>query len=178
MNAESFRAQVRELLARRQETGNPRGESGRGVCVPLRLSCDGDLAVLAELVRRVAASPALAAAQAAGLLRFELSIDPALAAAAISGACCDDCARGENCRCEGAPAAAPAALTAPTAPPTPPTPSAGVTPVLRGVVTERDVKALPAACRLVGTAPHAVLTPLARDALRQRGITVQTPKKA
>jgi hypothetical protein len=45
------------------------------------------------------------------------------------------------------------------------------------VVTERDVKALPADCRVVATAPRAVITPLARDALRQRGIAVHAPQE-
>jgi hypothetical protein len=173
MNTDSFRAQVRELLAGRQHSATQGAEVGRGICVPLRLSGDRDLAVLAELIRRVAASPALAAAQAAGLLRFELSIDPAMPPAAVGAgaqparaACCDDCARGDVCRCDGTRAAAPIA------------PSPAMTPVLRGVITERDVKALPADCRVVSTAPRAVLTPLARDALRQRGIAVHSSKEA
>lgn len=172
MNAEDFRTQVRELLARHRSADSPRAGATQGVCVPLRLAGAGDLAVVAELIRRVAASHALAAAHAAGLLRFELTIDPAVAPAAAAGggatpaagACCDGCARGEACRCEPSPTGGGAATT--------------VTPLLRGVVTERDIKALPSDCRLVGAAPRAVITPLARDALRQRGIAVQPAKES
>lgn len=175
MNADAFRQQVRELLGRHQPAAHSTGGASRGVCVPLRLASAGDLHVLADLARRVAASPALAEAHAAGLLRFELSIDPGMAAATAPTAetpvaqrsCCEACARGEACHCERANGAAGAA----SAP-------AIATPLLRGVVTERDVKALPASCRLVGTAPRAVLTPLARDALRQRGIAVQALKES
>ena len=184
MNTEDFRAQVRELLARRPFTrgaeasamGPANGANStagaKGVCVPLRLSGAGDLAVLAELIRRVAASPALAAANAAGLLRFELSVSTDMTAAAAAAgsavparpACCDDCARGEPCRCLPAQGNKPAAGAA--------------TPLLRGCITERDITALPTDCRLVGMAPRAVLTPLARDALRQRGISVQATKES
>lgn len=164
MSAEDFRAQVRELLARHLPTGRSGGEGGQGVCVPLRLGGAGDLGTLAELVRRVAVSPALAAAHAAGLLRFELRIDPSMsvAAAAPDHACCEGCARGDACRRAHMKAE----------------PATAATPLLRGVVTERDVRALPADCSLVGTAPRTVLTPLARDALRQRGIAVHAPKEA
>jgi hypothetical protein len=175
MNTEDFRAQVRALLGRRQGTASsgvvPAGGPATGLCVPLRLCSTGDLDVLAELVRRLAASPTLAAAHANALLRFELTIAPAMATAAAPGsamsaqpACCDDCARGEPCRC--APAQAGQRGAAPA------------TPLLRGCITERDIKALPADCRLVGTAPRAVLTPLARDALRQRGIAVHPFKES
>ncbi|MBL8341539.1 MAG: hypothetical protein JNL30_08725 [Rubrivivax sp.] len=176
MSAEDFRAQVRELLARRPRTARSGDEAAtgraKGVCVPLRLSGAGDLDVLAELIRRVAASPALAAANATGLLRFELSVAPAMVApAAAPGsaapaqpACCDDCARGEPCRCAPAQGNHFAAATA--------------TPLLRGCITERDIKALPADCRLIGTTPRTVLTPLARDALRQRGIAVHPTKES
>ena len=155
MTAEEFRLQVRQMLGQsRAAPLSPEGSSG--VCVPLRLSGASDMAALVELVQRVAASPALAAAHAAGLLRFELRIEPA---AAIEGesACCDACVRAEPCRCQGSSMAA----------------EATATPLLRGVVTEREVTGLPANCRLVGLGPKAILTPLARDALQQRGIAVQ-----
>ena len=181
MNTEDFRVQVRELLARRPPSaqGAEASRSGRaqGVCVPLRLSAPSDLGVLAELIRRVSVSPALAEACATGLLRFELSISAAMASAmpaapappltpapaTSSPTCCTACSRGEACSCP-ATGGAPAGPTA--------------TPWLRGCITERDIKALPADCRLVRTAPRTQLTPLARDALRQRGITVQPSKEA
>jgi len=170
MSTEDFRAQVRALLARHPPAASSCGQAARGLSVPLRLCGAGDLDVLVDLIRRVAASPALAAANAAGLLRFELSIDPGMPAAAVvprsaapaMQACCDGCARGDACRCEHT-----QAVTA-----------ASATPLLRGVITERDVKALPEDCRRVGTAPRAVLTPLARDALRQRGIAVHPTKES
>lgn len=183
MNTDDFRVQVREMLARRarapRSAGNAEVPQALGVCVPLRLSAPGDLEVLAELIRRVGASPALAEACATGLLRFELSISAAMASATAAPAppltpapapsslssptCCTACSRGEACSCL-ATGGAPAGPTA--------------TPWLRGCITERDIKALPADCRLVRTAPRAQLTPLARDALRQRGITVQPSKEA
>ena len=157
MNTEAFRLQVRELLAQRQPGIGEASTSHPGVRVPLRLSSAGDLGVLSELIQRVAASPALSSACAAGLLRFELSIDAAMTGAGPVGApaaspkasCCDDCAQGKACRCDDKQVAA--------------EPQAA-TPLLRGVVTERDVKALPDHCKLVGAAPGAVITPLARDA--------------
>lgn len=177
MNTEAFRAQVRELLARRSSTHGAdepaKGATGtKSLCVPLRLSGSDDLAVLADLLRRVAASPALAAANAAGLLRFELIVAPEMsvisaastAAMPAKASCCEDCANGKPCRCEVSSGSTSTAAAA--------------TPLLRGCITERDIKALPADCRLVGTAPRAVLTPLARDALRQRGIAVQPIKEA
>lgn len=171
MNPENFRAQVRALLAQNTSKSEASTQTASGLCVPLRLSGSGDLEILSELIKRVAASPALSAACSSGLLRFELSIDPAIPAATAShvhptGAkkeCCGECARGDACRCNPVtPAAvAPAAATA----------------LLRGVVTERDIKALPADCKTVGAAPGAVITPLARDALRHRGIDVHPTKK-
>ncbi len=168
MNTEAFRVQVREMLARHRPSA-PGSPASAGVVVPLKLSHPDDLKVLGELLRRVASSPALAQACAAGLLRFELCIDAAAAAAGpaapAAAACCEACARGEPCGCAGGDASpAPVPAT--------------VTPLLRGVITERDVKALPAGCRVAGVAPRAVLTPLARDALRQRGITVHTLKES
>ena len=166
MNADEFRAQVRELLARRRPSAQDAGEAGRGVCVPLRFSDAGDLDVLANLIQRVAASPALASASAAGLLRFELSIDPSIALGSERGlgkpVCCDDCSRGGSCSCKSG-----------QSQPVPPLATA----LLRGTVTERDVKALPENCRQVGAEPRTVITPLARDALRQRGITVHKSKE-
>lgn len=158
MNAEDFRAQVRQIVAR-SRSPMPENKDQRGVCVPLRLSSAADMTTLLDLVQRVALSPALVAANSAGLLRFDLCIDPALSAG-VEAVCCDACARLEPCCCGHAPAAA----------------AAAVTPLFRGVVTERDIKRLPPDCRLVGMAPKCIVTPLARDALRQRGIAVEPAK--
>lgn len=124
-----------------------------GLAVPLVVSCAGSVARLGEMLNRLLASP-LADAAAQGALRFELRLQPGAAMA---------------CGCQAADTPA-----TPAAPPE----TTRVTMLLRGVITERDIKALPTDCRLVGTAPRAVLTPLARDALRQRGIAVRPSKES
>mgnify|MGYP000979717576 CR=1 FL=1 len=170
MNSESFRTEVRDLLQRHRHAAQNKGEvSQAGLCIPLRVSSAASWAVLADLIQRLAASATLAAAHDAGLLRFELRIDNAMAAAVLPVGnaassernCCEPCLRGETCSCQTNSRPAAASM---------------VTPLLRGVITERDIKALPDGCLLVGIAPRAVLTPLARDALRQRGIAFH-PKK-
>jgi len=123
-----------------------------GLAVPLVVSCAGGVARLGEMLNRLLASP-LADACAQGALRFDLRLQPGAPVA---------------CGCQAADTPAPRA-----APPE----AARASVLLRGVVTERDVKLLPADCRELGLAPRAVLTPLARDALRQRGITVHPIKQ-
>jgi ketosteroid isomerase-like protein len=124
-----------------------------GLAVPLVVSCACDVARLSEMLNRLLASP-LADAAAQGALHFELRMQPVAAMA---------------CACQAA--------STPAGPAAPPETNP-VTMLLRGVITERDIKALPTDCRLVGTAARAVLTPLARDALRQRGIAIQPIKEA
>ncbi|AMO23688.1 hypothetical protein UC35_13410 [Ramlibacter tataouinensis] len=153
---------MRELLARRRAghaAATATATAREGLVVPLKLTSADDLSVLQELLRRVAASPALAQACASGLMRFELSIDPAAAAAVGTTAP----AHEEGCQCQSPPQ---------------PAAAAPMTPMLRGVVTERDVKSIGAGCAAAWLAPRAVLTPLAREALRQRGIAIHAAKEA
>ncbi len=163
MNMEAFRGQVRTLLTQHRDAP-PAGRTA--LVVPLKITTSDDAGVLMDLLRRVAASPALALASAAGLLRFELSVDPA----ALSGACCGACLQHGTSGCATSAAQAPQAESAVATP-------APASPLLRGVITERDVLALPAGCTTVGLVPRSVLTPLARDVLRQRGITVHISKE-
>jgi hypothetical protein len=52
-------------------------------------------------------------------------------------------------------------------------PAAAGSATLSGVVTERQVETLPAGTTVVALAGRARLTPLARDRLRRRGITIE-----
>lgn len=144
MNADALRAQVRELLQSRAPATQT---AGVGVLMPLRLGSSVDAPMLANLFRRVAASPALAQAAAAGLLRFDLRLD--LTGDTESTNCCGGCAA------QAAPPVAPSAV-----------------PELKGVITERGVKSLDKTVQQVRLGPGAVLTPLGREALRQRSIRV------
>jgi ketosteroid isomerase-like protein len=139
----------------------PTAAAAPGLSVPLVVTCAASVARLSDMLLRLLASP-LADATAQAGLRFELRVQPG------AGGCGDRCSCGTTDR--------PPAASAPTGAARATSPTA-TTPLLRGVVTERDVKALPADCRVVATAPRAVITPLARDALRQRGIAVHAPQE-
>lgn len=145
------------------------------VTMPLRLSSEADAHALTDLLRRLAASPALLQASQAGLLRLDLQVGApgapatgsatsAMAAttAVIPAACCSSCKQGKACECTGPEcklmhdhASAPAAQ------------------ILEGVIGERQVKALAPGVHTVQLKPGAVLTPLGKDTLRKRGITIE-----
>ena len=131
----------------------PPSASARALVVPLRVAGAADASRLSDLVQRLAASPALTRACASGALKLELSVQPTAAAEAAPSTTAE---------------AAPSTIAE----------AAPSSPVLSGVVTERDVRALPEPCSVAALAPRAVLTPLARDALRRRGITLRTAAEA
>lgn len=135
--------------------------------IPLRLGSAQDSTVLTQLFQRLAASPALLKMADTGLLRFDLRVDAAAlfssamaATTAIdSAACCSSCKAGKDCECKGD--------------------SCGLhdhpaqdMPELKGVIGETLLKALPPSVKIVRLHSKAVLTPLGKEALRKRGITI------
>jgi hypothetical protein len=125
----------------------------------------------------LAASPALLQAAQSGLLRFDMRVDEAAvkavaASAGTSGgasamaattaidpaACCSSCKEGKACECKGD--------------------TCDMhdhkedVPELKGVIGEKLLKTLPASVKTVRIHPKAVLTPLGKEALRKRGITI------
>lgn len=60
-----------------------------------------------------------------------------------------------------------------SAPDPAPAPSGGTVRIERGVVSERQVDALPRGTRVLRAGKNVKLTPLARDRLRQRGIKIE-----
>ena len=141
------------------------------VTLPLRLSSEADAHALTDLLRRLAASPALLQASQAGLLRLDLQVGapgaPASGAATSAMAattavnpavCCSSCKQGKACECTGPECSLHAHDSAA---------------VLEGVIGERQVKALAPAVKSVRLGSKAVMTPLGKDALRKRGITIE-----
>ena len=149
----------------------------QGVVVPLRVGTGAHAQALTELFKRLAASPALLQAAQSGLLRFDLRVDAAavkaVAAAAPAApvtsamaattaidpaACCSSCKEGKACECKGD--------------------TCDMhdhkedVPELQGVIGEKLLKTLPASVKTVRIHPKAVLTPLGKEALRKRGITI------
>ncbi len=149
----------------------------RGVVVPLRVGTAAQAAALTDLFKRLAASPALLQAAQSGLLRFDMRVDEAAvkavaASAGASGgasamaattaidpaACCPSCKEGKACECKGD--------------------TCDMhdhkedVPELQGVIGEKLLKTLPASVKTVRIHPKAVLTPLGKEALRKRGITI------
>lgn len=184
MSNEHFRNQVRALLDRHRAAGkrldgptpapsSQAAAASTGVCVPLRVAGVDDLQALAAVLQRVAATPALARAHEAGLLRFEVRIAEGMDMTFATSSCQTASLPGGD---HGTNQEAPPPTNHCACAPVKAADGASTTTILRGVVTERDVRALPAACHHVEMAPRAVFTPLARDALRQRGITIQTPR--
>jgi hypothetical protein len=149
----------------------------QSITIPLRIANQSQLELLTQLSKRLALSPALLNMVNAGLLSFDLKIDKALseslsvvnpsghsamdATTAIDPAtCCASCKEGQSCECEkdGCPLHVQSHPTD--------------TPELSGVVGEKLVKTLPSGIQAVRLNPKAVLTPLGKEALRKRGITV------
>lgn len=184
---ERIREQVRQALSRAVApavstsavSAAPAAPAQQGaVVVPLRVGSPQDNAVLAQLFQRLAANPALLQMADAGLLRFDLRVDASAlrakggpggastsamaATTAIDPAtCCESCKAGKACECEGPDCKLPHTHTH--------SPAAAQ---LAGVIGERQVKALAAVVRTVQLQPGAVLTPLGKEALRKRGITI------
>ena len=145
--------------------------------VPLRVGSPQDTAALTQLFKRLAASPALLEMADAGLLRFDLRVDatalqhshgdsgasPTSAMAATTATdpatCCESCKAGKACECDGPDCKLPHGHGPAHA-------------ELAGVIGERQVKAIAAGVQTVSLKPGAVLTPLGKDALRKRGITI------
>ena len=158
-------------------------QGAAAVVVPLRVSTAGQAAALTELFKRLAANPALLQAAQSGVLRFDLTVDEgaAQAVASVGGGasstsamaattamdpatCCASCREGKACECgdthcDSHPHDAPAV------------------PELKGVIGERQVKALAPATQTIRLHPKAVLTPLGKDALRRRGIAIDRGTK-
>lgn len=177
---ERIREQVRQAISRTGTAPAAATQSSApaqaAVLVPLRVGSPQDAAALAQLFQRLAASPALLNMADAGLLRFDLRVDASALQLAHGGStasamaattaidpatCCESCKAGKACECDGPdcqlhhthdhnPAAA----------------------ELAGVIGERQVKALAPGVNTVQLKPGAVLTPLGKEALRKRGITI------
>jgi uncharacterized protein (TIGR02246 family) len=155
----------------------------QGVVVPLRVGTGVHAQALTELFKRLAASPALLQAAQSGLLRFDMRVDEAavkaVAAAAPAApvtsamaattatdpaACCSSCQAGKACECKGD--------------------TCGLhdhpaedIPELKGVIGEKLLKTLPPSVKTVRLHPKAVMTPLGKEALRKRGITIERGTK-
>ncbi|WP_353247320.1 nuclear transport factor 2 family protein [Limnohabitans sp.] len=155
--------------------------SPAGVVVPLRVGTAAQAAALTDLFKRLAASPALLQAAQSGLLRFDMRVDEAAvkavaASAGSSGgasggasamaattaidpaACCSSCKEGKACECKGDTCDL--------------HDHKAEVPELKGVIGEKLLKTLPASVKTVRIHPKAVLTPLGKEALRKRGITI------
>jgi ketosteroid isomerase-like protein len=147
----------------------------QGVVVPLRLGTAAQAHALTELFKRLAASPALLQAAQSGLLRFDMRVDEtAVKAVAASGAsamaattaidpaaCCSSCKAGKACECKGDQCDLHAHQ------------AANDIPELKGVIGEKLLKTLPPSVKTVRLHPKAVMTPLGKEALRKRGITIE-----
>lgn len=151
--------------------------SPAGVVVPLRVGTAAQAAALTDLFKRLAASPALLQAAQSGVLRFDMRVDEAAvkavaASAGASGgasamaattaidpaACCPSCKEGKACECKGDTCDL--------------HDHKAQVPELQGVIGEKLLKTLPASVKTVRIHPKAVLTPLGKEALRKRGITI------
>ena len=166
----------------------------QGVVVPLRVGTAAHAAALTDLFKRLAASPALLQAAQSGLLRFDMRVDEAavkaVAASATTpttataatpptapagtsamaattaidpAACCSSCKAGKACECKGDTCGLhdhPADI-----------------PELKGVIGEKLLKTLSPSVKTVRLHPKAVLTPLGKEALRKRGITIDRGAK-
>jgi ketosteroid isomerase-like protein len=154
----------------------------QGVVVPLRVGTAAQAASLTDLFKRLAASPALLQAAQSGLLRFDMRVDEAAvkavaASAGASGgasamaattaidpaACCSSCKEGKACECKGDTCDL--------------HDHKAEVPELKGVIGEKLLKTLPASVKTVRIHPKAVLTPLGKEALRKRGITIDRGTK-
>ena len=197
--------QIRDgLIARKdaywKQIGSPKPATAaaaaapQGVVVPLRVGTAAHAAALTDLFKRLAASPALLQAAQSGLLRFDMRVDEAavkaVAASAATpttataatpltapagtsamaatttidpAACCSSCKAGKACECKGDTCGLhdhPADI-----------------PELKGVIGEKLLKTLSPSVKTVRLHPKAVLTPLGKEALRKRGITIDRGAK-
>jgi hypothetical protein len=139
------------------------------VLVPLRVATAAGAQALTELYKRLAASPALLQAAQSGVLRFDLRVDEGLAQGTSAmaatttiepAACCASCKAGKACECQGDHCDRHEHTTA------------EAVPELQGVIGEKLLKALPTGVKTVRLHPKAVMTPLGKEALRKRGITI------
>ena len=158
----------------------------QGVVVPLRVGTAAQAQALTDLFKRLAASPALLQAAQSGLLRFDMRVDEAAVkvvagSAGTSGvasggasamaattaidpaACCSSCKEGKTCECKGDTCELHG--------------HKAEVPELTGVIGEKLLKTLPAHVKTVRIHPKAVLTPLGKEALRKRGITIDRGTK-
>jgi hypothetical protein len=135
---------------------------------------------LTDLFKRLAASPALLQAVQSGLLRFDMRVDEAAvkavaAAAPVTSAmaattttdpaaCCSSCKAGKACECKGDTCALHDH------------PAEDI-PELKGVIGEKLLKTLSPSVKTVRLHPKAVMTPLGKEALRKRGITIERGTK-
>ena len=196
MSTDALREQIRATLkAKLEASTHPAPAShaqepamntpiaGAAVVIPLRLGSPQDTAVLTQLFQRLAASPALLKMADTGWLRFDLRVDAA-AMGAVShasptvqaqpgssnsamvatttidpAACCSSCKEGKACECKGD------ACSLHDHP-------AQDVPELKGVIGEKLLKTLPPSVKTVRLHPKAVMTPLGKEALRKRGITI------
>ena len=155
----------------------------QGVVVPLRVGTAAQAQALTDLFKRLAASPALLQAAQSGLLRFDMRVDEAaVKAVAAAGpaapvtsamaattatdpaACCSSCKAGKACECKGD------TCELHDHP-------AEDIPELKGVIGEKLLKTLPPSVKTVRLHPKAVMTPLGKEALRKRGITIEQGAK-
>jgi len=195
--------QIRDgLIARKdaywRQIGAPKHEAAsatapaaapQGVVVPLRVGTGAHAQALTELFKRLAASPALLQAAQSGLLRFDMRVDESAVMAVAAGApapqavagnpatsamaattaadpaaCCSSCKAGKACECKGD------TCDLHDHP-------AEDIPELKGVIGEKLLKTLPPSVKTVRLHPKAVMTPLGKEALRKRGITIERGTK-
>jgi len=137
----------------------------QSVVVPLRVGTAAQAQVLTDLFKRLAASPALLQAAQSGLLRFDMRVDEAAVKAVAAttatdpAACCSSCNAGKACECKGDTCELHDHI-------------AKDVPELKGVIGEKLLKTLLPSVKIVRLHPKAVLTPLGKEALRKRGITI------
>ncbi len=201
MSVDALREQIRATLkanlaasahpapvAQTQAPAMNTPHAGTAVVIPLRLGSPQGTSVLTQLFQRLAASPALLKLADTGLLRFDLRVDAA-ALGAVSNAvpveitvtatttsamaattatdpaaCCSSCQAGKACECQGDTCALHDH------------PAEDV-PELKGVIGEKLLKTLPPSVKTVRLHPKAVMTPLGKEALRKRGITIDRGSK-
>jgi hypothetical protein len=106
-------------------------------------------------VKAVASSAG--ASGGASAMAATTAIDPA--------ACCPSCKEGKACECKDAHCDLHAHK------------ADEAVPELKGVIGEKLLKTLPLSVKTVRLHPKAVLTPLGKEALRKRGITIDRGSK-
>lgn len=200
MNTDALREQIRSTIQAKLGDAHTRAApaqnsspnqpslSPSALVIPLRLGSAQDTAVLTQLFQQLAASPALLKMADTGLLRFDLRVDAAALGAMAHvattvhaptansttamatttpidpAACCSSCKEGKACKCQGD--------------------ACGLhdhaaqdVPELKGVIGEKLLKTLPPSVKTVRLHPKAVMTPLGKEALRKRGITIDRGTK-